>query len=535
MILPLLITFLHVVFLMVDGNSVAKNCNGWKLEHSGCALPSGATPSCANVTLLYHSEERSQPPFGQRFAYDTGGRTISTIKNTSIRYCAMQCLIESNCRGFTFIAQESTVIAASGSPPSLGTCKTVNDTQHVGTRLETWSYTLTRTPNCTARCESGDGKAFASSGPGQPVARGGGLQQCQQACDIAEAKLAGSCVAIVYNELNAWCSLVNSSASIVSVLTPQQSYRRVRATLQRATTQPMAQWVVDASVHVFEAARPWQTAFCSNDSVDTSIDWATSPGSFLSSQVAMLATDVPLAVRFDVSDLQRSDGNKKIPGSLIELSQVGFVKAKSCPVAICGSRAYSPELTSTEGYYPDILQPLGGGFPSSLVLRPNRTRAVHVALLLPSGTPPGDYHGVLTPVVNASGLSAAPITIRLAVWPIAASCVRRELKDYGAAYGFDHKVRFSQFRIHTGQDSHFTNPSHIFLSVHQAVKLLYPDRPDMPALVQAFTAARHVPAYSLDLWTPNTTAQTVAALLRAQDRFLAEAMYLVRDSTLAKR
>ena len=76
--------------------------------------------------------------------------------------------------------------------------------------------------------------------------------------------------------------------------------------------------------------------------------------------------------------------------------------------------------------------------------------------------------------------------------------------------------------------------ANVFVSVFQAVKSLYPDRPDMGALVQAFTAARHVPAYSLDLWTPNTTAQTVAELLRVQDRFLAETMYLVRDLTLPR-
>ena len=443
-----LITCLHLIFLVVDSHFVNTKCSDWKLEHSGCAIPPGAMPSCTNVTLLYHSEERSQPPFGKRFAYDTGGRMISTTKNTNVQYCAMQCLMESNCRGFSFI-EHSAVAAASGSPPSLGTCITVNDTQAVGTRLETWSYTLTRTPNCTEHCGSGDGKAFASSGPGRPVARQGGLQQCKQVCDIADATLPGSCVAIVYNEFYAWCSLVNFSASVVSVLTPQQSYRRVTSTLHQTTTQSIAQWVVDASVHVFEAARPSQTAFCFNDSVNTAIDWAASPGSFVSSQVAMLGPDTPLAVRFNMSDLQRSDGNSKIPSSLIELSQVGFVKAKSCPVATCGSRAYSPELISAEGNYPDILQPLGGGFPTSLVLRPNRTRTVHVALPIPADTPPGEYHGVLTPAINASGLSAAPIAIRLTVWPIAASCVRRELKKYGAAYGFDHTVRCCRVAVYT--------------------------------------------------------------------------------------
>ena len=134
-----------VVFLVLDGTFATK-CNRWKLEHSGCSLPPGTTPPCANVTLVYHSEHRSAPPYGLRFAYDTGGRTISTIFDTDLNYCAMQCLIEPNCRGFAFIAKDAT-LASAESPPKQGTCRTVNDTQTVGTRLETWSYTLIRKSN----------------------------------------------------------------------------------------------------------------------------------------------------------------------------------------------------------------------------------------------------------------------------------------------------------------------------------------------------------------------------------------------------
>ena len=153
-----------------------------------------------------------------------------------------------------------------GAPGAPGVCFTVNDTDHrVGTKLVSVSYVVARTQGrqnhtlcppgprlndedcakirvlprflvarpwflggaacgfaCPARthvgackldCSKGDGKTFATTageGGGRPVAAlAGGLAQCQQECELAEAMVPGSCAAIVHDTENSLCSLVN--------------------------------------------------------------------------------------------------------------------------------------------------------------------------------------------------------------------------------------------------------------------------------------------------------------------------------------
>ena len=148
--------------------------------------------------------------------------------------------------------------------------------------------------------------------------------------------------------------------------------------------------------------------------------------------------------------------------------------------------------------YPDLLQPLGSGYPSTVVLRANHTRAVHIGLNVPVGAAPGDYKGSLTVTSDAGGSTTTDIV--LTVWPIAADCVAAEIKSFGAAYGFS----------------------------HDAVTLLYPDRPGMHATMREFTNRHHVSSNSLDLWqdSNNVTIDTIAELLQAQGSFFADAMYL---------
>ena len=362
------------------------SCAKYDQIHTGCEVGNQTQklPSCASISLVANSTHRSSPPWGQRFMYDTGGRTISTLEGADVNGCALQCVRDGPaCQGFT--------LASTGS--LAGTCHTVNDTSHtVATGLAVTSYNMTRSdPECAVakvHCQAGDGKALAPWGSPRPVAAGGGLAQCQQYCDIAETTTPGSCAAVVYQvETNglALCSLVNTSAPTVDVLVPQQTYkRRARSplSLEGAAAadnsapghrHAVTTWLVDSSTHVFEAARPWQTAFC--PATLPAIDWAAAPGTFVSTQVALLlaAPDATAddstktaSVSVSASDLiltphlgAGGGGVARVASKLIELSQVGLVSATSCPASQCGpDRAYSAELGPGTNRYPDVLQPL---------------------------------------------------------------------------------------------------------------------------------------------------------------------------------
>ena len=462
-------------------------CPSYTVAHTGCDFQSPDALPCVNISLLYSSELRSQPPWGRRFMYDTGGRTISTVRDSNLDACAMQCLLDGDaCQGFTLVGVSDTT----------ATCYTVNDTEHaVTTRLNSSSYALTREggARCKPDCGAGDGKALEPWGEPRPVARGGGRAQCEQFCDLAEATAAGSCAAFVHDEAAALCSLVNSSAPTIEVLTPQMTYRRAAPT-PTPSEGKLQQWVADSSERVFEAARPWQSAFCPPSS---SMAWAAAPGPFVSSQLALsLVADAaaPLSLTFTVSDLRSSpdtDEGSTIAGSLVELSQVGLVKAEACPTTTCTSgRAYTPELGNASGWYPDVLQPLGGGYPSSIELQSGRTRAVYVGLSVPSDAAPGVYTGTLTTTVGSgsgSGGSTQTTSISLTVWPIGKQCIEKQTRKFGAAYGFD----------------------------HGAVSKIYPNDPEMHKTMEAFTAAHHVSSNSLDLWQSanDVTRNTVKTLL----------------------
>ena len=136
----------------------------------------------------------------------------------------------------------------------------------------------------------------------------------------------------------------------------------------------------------------------------------------------------------------------------------------------------------------------GSGYPTTVVLRENHTRAVYVGLKIPAEIAPGEYKGTLTITSDAegSGSTTTTIDIILSVWPIDADCVAAETKAFGAAYGFD----------------------------HTAVGLLYPDKPDMHATMREFTNRHHVSSNSLDLWEDgnNVTSEIIAELLQAQVR-----------------
>ena len=83
------------------------------------------------------------------------------------------------------------------------------------------------------------------------------------------------------------------------MLFPQLTFRRRSFAVvaadgrRRPTSQStvIKQWLVGPSDRVFEAARPWQTAFCGQQL--NKIDWAAAPGTFVSMQLALLllATD----------------------------------------------------------------------------------------------------------------------------------------------------------------------------------------------------------------------------------------------------
>ena len=55
----------------------------------------------------------------------------------------------------------------------------------------------------------------------------------------------------------------------------------------------------------------------------------------------------------------------------------------------------------------NVLQPLGGGYPSSIELQSGRTRAVYVGLSVPSDAAPGVYTGTLTTTVGFGSLLTA--------------------------------------------------------------------------------------------------------------------------------
>eukprot|EP01052_Picozoa_sp_SAG31_P024960 SAG31_NODE_2159_length_6302_cov_9.311140_9_plen_243_part_00 len=228
----------------------------------------------------------------------------------------------------------------------------------------------------------------------------------------------------------------------------------------------MLQWVVGPTTHVFEAARPWQTAFCGRGGTDgttgRAIDWAAAPGTSVASQLALLMLpppdDLPHAERLpstvlvtvSISDLvsQQHGDAHKISAAEAELSQVGLVYAQSCSPSQCGPRSYSAELTGKgdgSGWYPDLLQPLSAGYPTVIELTANRTRAVYIGIEVPSDTPPATYTGAVTTTViikqNQGPGEVQPSTrsmstrINLVIWPIAASCIAKEISDFGAAYG----------------------------------------------------------------------------------------------------
>ena len=294
---------------------------------------------------------------------------------------------------------------------------------------------------CKIDCQGGDGKALAPWGQPRPVAAGGGLLQCQQYCDLAETIEPGKCVAVVYQAgpSGGLCSLVNVSAPTVDVLIPSMTYRRRPRELSGSTlvqadkwggrSRLIEQWVVSPSDRVFEAARPWQTAFCTQKL--TTIDWAAAPGTFVSMQLALLlhatrtGKQQTTTAHVSVSDLVSTvdDGtSSRIRADQVEMSQVGLVSTTSCTPTVCGNRAYSAELGPGTHWYPDLLQPLGSGYPTTLVLRANRTRGLYIGLRVPDDTESGIYEGTVT--VKYEGGSSKSTHITLRVWPIDHNCLQ---------------------------------------------------------------------------------------------------------------
>eukprot|EP01043_Picozoa_sp_COSAG02_P022119 COSAG02_NODE_1139_length_14295_cov_63.689279_11_plen_789_part_00 len=473
------------------------SCTAYQLAYTGCDSPPNVL-QCARIAEVHNSTQRSAPPYGKRFMYDTGNRTISRLYASDVDECAFQCLLEPACRGFTLVDNSS--------------CFTVNDVERsVSTTMASMSYVLTRREGCRPDCGSGDGMALqATTSSQRPIAAGGGLRQCQQHCDIAEAAEPGSCAGVVYEPgvrrrpctkepciteilSGPRCSLVNGSAvwTTVSVLTSQQSFLRRAA----RGTPTLATWVVDSSLHVFEAARPSQTLFCPPRH---DISWAAVAGTFISSQLALLSTYSSATATFTVSNLTSSlSTGAHLASSTIELAQVGLINVETSP-------GYEGELGGKFGWYPDLLQPLGQGYPSSIELTPNNTRALHIGITVPSRAPPGEYHGSLIVQVHSATDENMVVTqlvrIKLTVWPISGECVAKHVRRFGAAYGFD----------------------------HPAVDLIWPGRStEMHRRIQDFTARRHISSNSLLMQDGiNVTLPTVASVLRVQDMFVADAMYL---------
>ena len=66
-------------------------------------------PPCANVSLSCSSQQRAAPPYGRRFAYDSGGRTLSVQRDTDVGSCALLCAADgAACRGYTWLPEERT-------------------------------------------------------------------------------------------------------------------------------------------------------------------------------------------------------------------------------------------------------------------------------------------------------------------------------------------------------------------------------------------------------------------------------------------
>ena len=346
-----LMRWLHRLFSLLlsraaGGSSLPPaECAVYDKVHTGCALSPNQTLQCVDIRLVANSTGRTSPPWGKRFMYDSGGRTISAVGPTDVSGCALQCVQDGpRCLGFALLTET-------------GMCYTVNDTVHtVATKLAAVSFNLTRKgSSCQIDCQGGDGKALAPWGLPRPVAAGGGLSQCQQYCDVADTAEPGSCAAVVYQAgaSGGVCSLVNASARTVSVLVPSVTFRRrPRQFAPRGGMDGTAQllmplveqWIVGPSDRVFEAARPWQTAFCRHE--PAAVDWAAAPGTFVATQLALLVTETAHTVtaRVSVSDLIATAADSRIPANQVEVSQVGLVSASSCPPSVCGSRAYSAEL-----------------------------------------------------------------------------------------------------------------------------------------------------------------------------------------------
>jgi len=79
------------------------NCSSYALSHSGCAPKNASKIQCATVTETHNSTRRSAPPWGLRFAYDSGGRTITQRPFTTEAACAFGCSEEAACRGFAVV------------------------------------------------------------------------------------------------------------------------------------------------------------------------------------------------------------------------------------------------------------------------------------------------------------------------------------------------------------------------------------------------------------------------------------------------
>lgn len=344
-----LMRWLHRLFSLLlsraaGGSSLPPaECAVYDKVHTGCALSPNQTLQCVDIRLVANSTGRTSPPWGKRFMYDSGGRTISAVGPTDVSGCALQCVQDGpRCLGFALLTET-------------GMCYTVNDTVHtVATKLAAVSFNLThKGSSCQIDCQGGDGKALAPWGLPRPVAAGGGLSQCQQYCDVADTAEPGSCAAVVYQAgaSGGVCSLVNASARAVSVLVPSVTFRRrprqfaPRGGMDGTAQLPLVeQWIVGPSDRVFEAARPWQTAFCRHE--PAAVDWAAAPGTFVATQLALLVTETAhtATARVRVSDLIATAADTRIPANQVEVSQVGLVSASSCPPSVCGSRAYSAEL-----------------------------------------------------------------------------------------------------------------------------------------------------------------------------------------------
>jgi hypothetical protein len=213
--------------------------------------------------------------------------------------------------------------------------------------------------------------------------------------------------------------------------------------------------------------------YCGLPSKSKRIGWAAAPGTLAAGQLAVRWTGLEgpaggesatLSLHF--SDLvavnasstaensdQVSGGGappSRIAASLLMARQVATVRTHE-------SARYRSELG--DAAYADLLgpPPLSSGPPphagGRLVLVPNTTRAIWLAIELPPSTLPGNYTGTLE-LRLASGaagdgsvagtpaaiITSVPISISLLVWPIDPECIARETASFGKAWGFDRGV-----------------------------------------------------------------------------------------------